>query len=80
MSGQALHKLTISALVILLHLPLIYHATSLYAQLGPGQGIADLPAASLLLLFALLVLPYAVLAVSGIHWNPERARLNEYDA
>lgn len=73
-------RLMISALIVLLHLPLVYHARSLYAALAPGQGLADLAPTALLLMATLFALPYGVLAVSGVRWNPGRARLNEPDA
>lgn len=79
MLDRPVHKLMISILIVLLHLPLIYHARSLYAALPAGQGIGDLPATSVLLLLALFALPYGVLAATGTRWNPERARLNESD-
>lgn len=80
MSDRPVRALMTGILIVLLHLPLIFHARSLYAGLAPGQGIGDLSPGSLLLLIALSALPYGVLAVGGIRWNPERARLNEYDA
>jgi len=79
MRDRPVHKLMISALIVLLHLPLIYHATSLYASLAPGQGVGDLRAGPLLLMLVLFALPYTALALRGIRWSPERARLNEYD-
>ncbi len=63
-----------------LHLPLIFLAIALHDDLGPGQDLADLSPLSLISLFTSLVLPYALLAILGIPWNPQRARLNEYDA
>jgi hypothetical protein len=69
----------ISAFIVLLHLPLIYYTSTLYAGLTPAQGIGDLAPSALLVLIVLFALPYTVLAISKIPWNPERARLNEID-
>lgn len=80
MSAGPFRKLSISALIALLHLPLIYHASSLYRVLQPGQGIADLAASSLATLLLLFILPYVVLRIAHVPWNPERARMNEYDS
>ncbi len=77
MSGEIARKTLISALIAVLHLPLVYQALIVYRQLVPGQSIGDLPPTSLLVLLLLLVMPYAVLAVFGVSWNPGRARLNE---
>lgn len=79
MPHRPFKRLMISALIVLLHLPLVYQARSLYAALDPGEGIADLGPTALLPLVILFALPYGVLIVSGIRWNPERARLNEPD-
>ncbi len=80
MSQRPFHRLMIGTLIVLLHLPLLYHTQSLYRSLAPGQDIADLAPGAVLLLLALAALPYVVLGLSGIKWNPERARLNEYDS
>ena len=79
MSERPIYRWMISALIMLLHLPLIYYTNFLYQGLTPAQGIADLTLTSLLLLIVLFVLPYTVLAIGRIQWNPERARLNESD-
>ena len=78
MSDLPIRKLLVCALLVVLHLPLIYEALSLHRQLAPGSGIADLALPSLLTLLALFLLPYTLLGVLRIRWNPERARLNEY--
>lgn len=70
-------RLLTAILILLLHLPLIYHAFTQYTRLASGQGVTDLGALSALTLLALLVLPYGLLAVLRIRWNPERGRLNE---
>jgi hypothetical protein len=80
MSNRPIHRLTTGVLIVLLHLPLMYYARSLYSALAPGQGLGDLDTVSLLVLTGLVALPYAALAITGIRWNPERARLNEYGA
>jgi hypothetical protein len=77
MPQGATNKYLIGVLIVLLHLPLIYYALTLYADLAPGRGVSDLGPGSGLILLLLLVLPYGVLAGLGIRWNPERARLNE---
>jgi len=69
--------LSICALILVLHLPLVYYAMSLHAVLQPGQGVADLAPTSIAILVALLVLPYGALTIARIPWNPDRARLNE---
>jgi hypothetical protein len=74
------HRLLVAGFIVVLHLPLLYHALALYLQLPAGADISQLPAGSLVVLVALLLLPYAVLHVLGIRWNPPRARLNEPDA
>ena len=79
MQNLVLLRTLVGALIILLHLPVIYFAHSLYARLAPGQGIDDLGPLAMFALLFLAVLPYAVLALFRIEWNPERARLGEYD-
>lgn len=74
-----LHRLLIAVLILVLHLPLLYYALRLYPRLGAGQTILDLGPATLLALLVLLLLPYTVLALGGVRWNPERARLGEPD-
>lgn len=71
-------KLLVCGLLVALHLPLIYQVIGLYRELPAGAGVTDLTSPSLLLLVVLFVLPYALLPIFGIRWNPERARLNEY--
>lgn len=75
--GLSRKTLLTSASIVLLHIPLIGVAFWLHNQLGPGQGIAELPATSLVILLIVTLLPYVTLARLGIGWNPERARLNE---
>lgn len=79
MSDGILRSVLISGLIGLLHLPLIYQATTLHRGLTPGQGITDLSLGTNLVLLALLILPYTALSTLGIRWNPQRARLNERD-
>jgi hypothetical protein len=74
------HRLLVAGFIAVLHLPLIYHALALYLQMPDGADITQLPAGSLVVLVALLLLPYAVMHVLGVHWNPPRGRLNEPDA
>jgi hypothetical protein len=78
-SIDALNKLLISALIILLHVPLIVFAVSLYASLQHGQGVGDLSFLSILVLILLMFLPYALLAAVGVKWNPARSRLDAPD-
>ena len=78
--SKILWHLSTVGLIGVLHLPLIFLAIALHDDLGPGQNLTDLSPLSLISLFAGLALPYALLAILGIPWNPQRARLNEYDA
>lgn len=78
--SKVLRRLLTVGLIGVLHLPLIFLAIALHDDLGPGQDLTDLSPLSLISLFAGLALPYALLAILGIPWNPQRARLNEYDA
>lgn len=77
MTKQA-RSLAIVVFIAVLHAPLILHVLALHDALAPGQGLTDASVPSLLIAFALLLLPYVALSASGIDWNPERARLNEY--
>lgn len=77
---KILRHLSTAGLIGVLHLPMIFLAITLHDDLGPGQGLTDLSPLSLISLFAGLALPYALLAILGVPWNPQRARLNEYDA
>lgn len=79
MSERMYHRLLIVGLIAMLHLPLIYYSITLYIKLAPGHGITDLATGSLLTLVALALLPYVVLALSGIRWNPPRGRFGEFD-
>lgn len=79
MSIDALNKLLLSALIVLLHVPLIVYAVSLYSSLQPGQGLTDLSFLSILTLALLVFLPYTLLAAVGIKWNPARSRLDSPD-
>ena len=72
-----IRKILVSFAIVALHLPLILWAMSLHARLAPGQDITDLGPVQILFLLALFALPYAALALAGIRWNPQRARLNE---
>lgn len=78
MSDLPIRKLLVCVLLLVLHLPLIYQVLGLHRELAPGSGIGDLALPSLLTLLALFLLPYVLLGVFRIRWNPERARLNEY--
>ena len=78
--SKILQHLWTVGLIGLLHLPLIFLAITLHDDLGPGQDLTDLSPLSLISLLAGLALPYALLAILGVPWNPQRARLNEYDA
>lgn len=79
MSENASRHMLILGLIAMLHLPLLYFSITLYYTLPPGQGIGDLPLGSLFTIIALAALPYIVLALAGIRWNPPRARLGEFD-
>lgn len=79
MPGILLLRTAIGALIVVLHLPVIYFAHSLRAQLEPGQGVTDIAPPSLLAFVLLAVLPYVTLALFRVKWNPERTRLGEYD-
>ena len=78
MSDLPIRKLLVCVLLVVLHLPLIHQVLGLHRELAPGSGIGDLALPSLLVLLALFLLPYVLLGVLRIRWNPERARLNEY--
>lgn len=80
MKQSLAHRLLVAGFIVVLHLPLAYHALALYLQLPAGADVTQLPAVSLAVLVALLLLPYAVLHILGVRWNPPRARLNEPDA
>lgn len=71
--------LMIAVLIVLLHVPLVYLALDLYAGMTPDMGLHDLPIVSQLGLLLLFALPYTVLALIGIRWNPPRAHPGEYD-
>jgi hypothetical protein len=79
MSDAPYRKLFSAVLLVLLHLPLIAYALWLYPRLQAGQNILHLPALDLVLLLALLLLPYGLLSRLVPDWNPARARLGEYD-
>ncbi|HOP15022.1 MAG: hypothetical protein KDI22_06300 [Gammaproteobacteria bacterium] len=79
MIAAFIRHLMIATLIVLLHAPLAYQASTLHADLAPGMGLQDLSLVSQLSLLLLLALPYAALALFGIRWNPPRARLGEYD-
>lgn len=79
MSPVILYRVLVSALIVVLHTPLIYYVYRLYGSLEPFQGIADLPAMSLMTLAALVVAPHILLSWFNIRWNPPWARSNEID-
>ncbi|WP_125932001.1 hypothetical protein [Thiosocius teredinicola] len=80
MSPAVFHKVLVSALIAVLHAPLVYFAFQLYGQLAPYESVADLPLMSLVTLIALVVAPHILLAWFNIRWNPPWARSNEIDA
>jgi hypothetical protein len=68
------------ALLILgLHLPLAAYVALLRDMAPAEANVLSLGLLPLLLLAALLILPYTVLAMLRIPWNPARARLGEPD-
>lgn len=79
MSKQLATRFGQSVLIVALHLPLLAYVFSLRNDLAADQGVTGLPLPSLGLLLLLLVLPYAVLAMLGLRWNPPRAHLGEPD-
>jgi uncharacterized membrane protein len=79
MSVALSRNVLVGILIVVLHVPLISLVYLLHGTLSPGQGLADLGLIAILALLALTALPYAVLAMLEIDWNPERARLGEYD-
>ena len=76
MSDELSRKILIGTLIPVLHLPLICFAYIMYVGLPPGETLGPLALFALLVLTAL---PYTMLALLKIGWNPPRARLNEYD-
>ena len=76
MSDERSRKILIGALIPVLHLPLVCFAYIMYVALPPGVPLGPLALFAMLVLTAL---PYTVLALLKIGWNPPRARLNEYD-
>ena len=76
MSDELSRKILIGTLIPVLHLPLICFAYIMYVALPAGEPLGPLAVFTLLVLTAL---PYAMLALLKIGWNPPRARLNEYD-
>ena len=79
MSDVFSHRVLIGGLILVLHLPLISLAFLMHGTLAPGQGLGDLGALAVLALLLFTSLPYGVLALLQIEWNPSRARLGEYD-
>ena len=79
MSVALSRNVLVGILIVVLHVPLISLVYLLHGTLSPGQGLADLGLIAFFALLALTALPYAVLAMLEIDWNPERARLGEYD-
>ena len=77
MSDSWSRRLMVSAFIALLHLPLIFLAFSLYADLAPGNGVLNLSPSSAILLIVFVLLPHVVLLSMGIRWNPERAHPGE---
>jgi hypothetical protein len=79
MSDALSRKVLVGVLIVVLHLPLICLVYLLHGTLSPGQSVADLGLITIFALLVLTALPYAVLAMLEINWNPERARMGEYD-
>ena len=79
MSDALSGKVLVGLLIMVLHLPLICLVYLLYGTLSPGQGLNDLGPVAVFALLVLTILPYAILAMLQIHWNPKRARMGEYD-
>lgn len=79
MSDALSRKVLVGLLIVVLHLPLICLVYLLHGTLSPGQGLANLGLIAIFALLALSALPYAVLALLHINWNPDRARMGEYD-
>jgi hypothetical protein len=79
MPHESTRKLLIGASILVLHLPMIAYTFWLYPQLTQDQSILDLPLLKLLPVVFLAALPYAVLNRLTPGWNPERARLGEYE-
>ena len=76
MADELSRKILIGALIPVLHLPLVCFGYIMYLGLPPGAPLGPL---ALVALLVLATLPYAVLALLKIEWNPPKARLNEYD-
>lgn len=79
MSDDLLHKVLVGTLIPVLHLPLIFFTLLLHDGLEAGQGLTDLGPVVILVLLVLTAMPYAVLTLLNIQWNPAHARLGEYD-
>ncbi len=77
MSDSWTRRLMVAALMVLLHLPLIYQARSLYGDLGANADVLHVGPLNAAVLILLLVLPHLVFTLSGIHWNPARAHPGE---
>lgn len=77
MSDSWSRRLTVSILIALLHLPLIFHAFTLYADLQPGSGVLDLDPISAVLLIIFFLVPHLVMLLADLRWNPERAHPGE---
>ena len=76
MTAERSRRILIGALIPVLHLPLVCFGYIMYLALPPRTPLGPL---ALIALALLATLPYAVLALLKIDWNPPRARLNEYD-
>jgi hypothetical protein len=77
---KRMYKLLTGALILILHLPVIAYVLWLHPQMVERESILDLPFHELLLALFLGALPYAlILNRFAPGWNPERARLGEYE-
>lgn len=80
MPTKPIRKLLIGVLILALHLPVIAYVLWLYPQVAQSASILDLPFPELLLALTFGALPYAaILNRFAPGWNPERARLGEYE-
>ena len=77
MSDGWTRRSIVSTFLVLLHLPLIFYAHSLYVELGPAKSVLDIDPVSGILLIVFVALPHAVFRITGIQWNPARAHPGE---
>ena len=77
MTDSRTRRLVVSTFLVLLHLPLIFYAHSLYVDLGPSKSLLDIGPVSGILLIVFVALPHVVLSITGIKWNPTRAHPGE---